>query len=53
MNDFRLAGRRLIATPLFTAFAVLSLAVGVGVTTAAFWAIAQCSVSGATAVVAI
>ncbi len=35
-GDFRLATRRLTATPLFTAFAVLSLAVGVGVTTAVY-----------------
>ena len=34
--DFRLAARRLIATPLFTLFAVLSLAVGVGLTTAVY-----------------
>lgn len=34
--DFRLASRRLIATPLFTVFAVLSLAVGVGLTTAVY-----------------
>ena len=36
LADLRLAARRLIATPLFTAFAVLSLALGVGVTTAAY-----------------
>ena len=35
LGDFKLATRRLIATPLFTIFAVLSLAVGLGVTTAA------------------
>jgi predicted permease len=35
-RDLTLAARRLIATPLFTAFAILSLAVGVGVTTAVY-----------------
>jgi predicted permease len=35
-RDLRLAARRLLAAPLFTAFAVLSLAVGVGVTTAVY-----------------
>ena len=35
-GDLRLAARRLFATPLFTLFAVLSLAVGLGVTTAAY-----------------
>jgi len=35
-RDLRLAARRLAATPLFTIFAVLSLAVGVGVTTAVY-----------------
>jgi hypothetical protein len=35
-RDLRLAARRLLATPLFTIFAVLSLAVGVGVTTTAY-----------------
>jgi putative ABC transport system permease protein len=35
-RDLSLAARRLIATPLFTVFAVLSLAVGVGVTTAVY-----------------
>ncbi|MEO6212958.1 MAG: ABC transporter permease [Vicinamibacterales bacterium] len=35
-GDLRLAIRRLWATPLFTAFAVLSLAIGLGVTTAAY-----------------
>ena len=35
-RDFALALRRLLATPLFAAFAVLSLAVGVGVTTAVY-----------------
>ena len=34
--DLRLAARRLLATPLFSIFAVLSLAVGVGVTTAVY-----------------
>ena len=35
-HDLKLAARRLLATPLFTIFAVLSLAVGVGVTTAVY-----------------
>ncbi|CAN5707055.1 ABC transporter permease [soil metagenome] len=35
-RDFALASRRLLATPLFTAFAILSLAAGVGVTTAVY-----------------
>jgi putative ABC transport system permease protein len=35
-GDVTLAARRLLATPLFTIFAVLSLAVGVGVTTAVY-----------------
>ena len=35
-RDLRLAVRRLVATPLFTVFAVLSLAVGLAVTTAAY-----------------
>ncbi len=35
-QDLRQAARRLIATPLFTVFAVLSLAVGVAVTTAGY-----------------
>jgi predicted permease len=35
-SDLRLAGRRLLATPMFTAFAVLSLALGAGVTTAVY-----------------
>jgi putative ABC transport system permease protein len=34
--DFRLAARRLAAAPIFTLFAVVSLAAGVGVTTAAY-----------------
>ena len=34
--DLRLAARRLLATPLFTLFAVLSLAIGVGVTTVVY-----------------
>lgn len=36
LADLRLASRRLYATPLFTIFAVLSLAIGVGVTTAVY-----------------
>jgi predicted permease len=36
MTDLRLAARRLLATPLFTIFAVLSLAIGVAVTTAVY-----------------
>ncbi len=36
LADLRLASRRLYATPLFTIFAVLSLATGVGVTTAVY-----------------
>jgi putative ABC transport system permease protein len=36
MSDLRLAARRLLATPLFTVFAVLSLAIGVAVTTAVY-----------------
>ncbi|MEX1128783.1 MAG: ABC transporter permease [Vicinamibacterales bacterium] len=35
-SDLRLASRRLLATPMFTVFAVLSLALGVGVTTAVY-----------------
>src|SRR5262245_20663522 len=35
-TDIKLAARRLAATPLFTAFAVLSLAVGVAITTAGY-----------------
>jgi predicted permease len=35
-RDLGIAGRRLRATPLFTAFAVLSLGLGVGATTAAY-----------------
>jgi predicted permease len=35
-GDLKAAVRKLIAAPLFTGFAVLSLAVGVGVTTAAY-----------------
>lgn len=34
--DLGLAARRLLATPFFTIFAVLSLAIGVGVTTAVY-----------------
>ncbi|MEO6238091.1 MAG: ABC transporter permease [Vicinamibacterales bacterium] len=36
VTDLRMGLRRLAATPLFTVFAVLSLAVGVGVTTAVY-----------------
>jgi putative ABC transport system permease protein len=36
VQDLRHAARRLLATPMFTIFAVLSLAVGVAVTTAGF-----------------
>ena len=36
LTDLRVASRRLYATPFFTIFAVLSLAVGVGVTTAVY-----------------
>ncbi|MDQ3488128.1 MAG: ABC transporter permease [Acidobacteriota bacterium] len=35
-GDLRLAARRLLATPLFTIFAVLSLAIGVALTTAVY-----------------
>jgi predicted permease len=35
-GDLRLATRRLAASPLFTIFAIVSLAVGLGVTTAAY-----------------
>lgn len=35
-GDVRLAARRLRATPLFLVFAVVSLAIGIGVTTAAY-----------------
>jgi hypothetical protein len=35
-RDFAFAARRLLATPMFTAFAILSLAFGVGVTTAVY-----------------
>lgn len=35
-RDFAFAARRLVATPMFTGFAILSLAVGVGVTTAVY-----------------
>src|SRR5262245_46661475 len=35
-TDTRLALRRLAATPLFTAFAILSLAAGVAITTAMY-----------------
>ena len=40
LGDLKLATRRLLATPLFTIFAVLSLAVGLGVTTAAYSVVA-------------
>ena len=36
LGDLRVSARRLLATPLFTVFAVLSLAAGVGVTTAVY-----------------
>ncbi len=36
VGDLRLAARRLAATPLFSIFAVMSLAVGVGLTTAVY-----------------
>ncbi len=36
LGDLKLAVRRLLATPLFTIFAVLSLAVGVAVTTTVY-----------------
>ncbi len=36
VGDLRLAARHLLATPFFTMFAVLSLAIGVGVTTAGY-----------------
>ena len=39
--DLKLAARRLAATPLFTIFAVVSLAVGLGVTTAAYSVVAS------------
>lgn len=39
--DLKLAVRRLAATPLFTMFAVLSLAIGLGVTTAAYSVVAS------------
>ena len=40
-QDFRQAIRRLIATPMFTLFAIASLAVGVAVTTAGYAVINQ------------
>ena len=40
-GDLKAAARRLIAAPLFTAFAVLSIAIGVGVTTAAYSIVAN------------
>ncbi len=43
---FRRAWRRLWATPIFTVFAVLSLALGVGVTTAVYSVIGSVSRSG-------
>ena len=43
MTDLRLAARRLLATPLFTVFAVLSLAIGVAVTTAVYRSLMQSS----------
>ena len=36
VNDIRLALRRLGATPLFAVFAILSLAIGVAITTAVY-----------------
>jgi putative ABC transport system permease protein len=39
--DFRHAARRLLAAPLFAAFAVVSLALGVGVTTVAYSVVAD------------
>src|SRR5207248_2424437 len=36
LADFRVGARRLLATPAFTLFAVLSLGIGVGVTTAVY-----------------
>ena len=39
-GDLKLAARRLAASPLFTVFAVVSLAVGLGVTTAAYSVVA-------------
>ena len=41
VGDLKLAARRLAAAPLFTLFAVLSLAVGLGVTTAAYSVVAS------------
>ena len=35
-GDLKMAGRRLLATPMFAIFAMASLALGVGVTTAAY-----------------
>lgn len=35
-GDLKLASRRLLATPVFTVFAVLSLSIGVGVTTGVY-----------------
>jgi hypothetical protein len=40
-GDLRLALRRLLAAPVFTIFAVVSLAVGLGVTTAAYSVVAN------------
>lgn len=40
-GDLRLAARRLAASPLFTIFAILSLAIGLGVTTAAYSIVAS------------
>jgi hypothetical protein len=39
LSDLRLAGRRLLATPLFLIFAVVSLALGVSVTTTVYSAL--------------
>ena len=36
LRDLRMAARRLYAAPLFTLFAISTLAIGIGVTTAAY-----------------
>ena len=38
-RDFHFAGRRLIATPMFTIFAIVTLALGIGVTTGIYSAV--------------